>query len=121
LDDDSADVFLKWAADRVETIVRSTAEMDDAQAEEAMYPRMRALRKMSRYVNHIVSGTDDKACLLEKIVEQAKEVYGDSFRDPDMSKLQSILHLPQGEPSVLVQTIRHFLEGEKDGEEEAND
>jgi hypothetical protein len=112
MDDDSAAVFLKWVADRVEKIVQSTAEMDDAQAEEALYPRMRAIRKMSRYINQMVQGGGDLTQLTEKIISQAKEVYGDAYREPDLTKIHALFHLPQSEPSVLIQTLRHLFEGE---------
>lgn len=112
MDDDSAEVFLKWLAARVENIVQSTAEMDDAQAEEAMYPRMRALRKMSRYINQMVRGVEDQSLLVEKIISQARDVYGDSFLEPDLSKIHALFHLPQTEPSVLMQTLRHLFEGD---------
>lgn len=121
LDDDAANVLLKWAADRVEQIVRSTEEMDDTQAEEAMYPRMRALRKMSRYINRIARGGGDPAQLVEKVVAQAKEVYGDSIVEADLEKLQLIARMPQSEPGMLLQAIRQLFEGDMHGEEEKLD
>ena len=112
MDDDSAAEFLKWVADRVENIVQGTVEMDDEQAEEAIYPRMRALRKMSRYINQLVQGGGDSTQLTEKIISQAREVYGDSFLDVDLEKIHALFHLPQGEPGVMIQTLRHLFEGE---------
>ncbi|HKJ28230.1 MAG TPA: hypothetical protein VJ965_11375 [Anaerolineales bacterium] len=119
LDDESADVFLKWASDRVESIVKSTADLDDDQAEEAMYPRMRALRKMSRYVNRLARGTEDQIRTLQKIVIQAREIYGDSFSEPDLEKVSALLQTHQGEPKVIVQTLQQLFEGEEDGKEES--
>ena len=117
MDDDSAQAFLQWVTARVENIVQSTAEMDDDEAEEAMYPRMRALRKMSRYINQMVHGGEDQTQLVQKIISQAREVYGDAFLEPDLSRIHALFHLPQSEPSVLMQTLRHLFEGDMNDEE----
>ena len=118
LDDESADELLNWAADRVKSIVRSTADLDDDQAEEVMYPRMRALRKMSRYVNRLASGTEDEIGTLLKIVRQAREIYGDSFHEPDLGTLNSLLQMYRGKPAAFMQALRKLFEGEEDGEED---
>ena len=51
LDDAAAQVLLKWGTDCAKLIVSSTAGLDAASAEDAMYPRMRALRRLMRRVN----------------------------------------------------------------------
>lgn len=116
MDDDSAEAYLQWVTARVKNIVESTAEMDDDQAEETMYPRMRALRKMSRYINQMVHGGEDQTQLVQKIILQAREVYGDAFLEPDLSRIHALFHLPQSEPSVLMQTLRHLFEGDMNDE-----
>ena len=121
LDDDSANEFLKWAAARVKSMVGNTAELDEEQAEEVMYPQMRALRKLSRYVNRLAGGTDDPSGTLQQIVIQAKELYGDALSEPDMEQLTALFYEHQGQPKAFVKALRNFFEGEEeDGEEENN-
>ncbi len=117
LDDSSAKEFLKWAEDRVRQIVQSTAEMDDETAEEAMYPRLKAIRRMARYINQIASGQGGKPDLIEKIFEQSRLIYGEAFSEPDRVKLKGLLSERQA-PSDFIQSLKHFLEGDIDAEEE---
>ena len=118
LDDSSAQIFLNWAENRVKSIVHQTAGMDDRTAEEAMYPRLRGLRRISRYVNRLVSGRGESAELVDKIIEQASNVYGDKFTMPDREKLLALLSMPQLETSIFIQSLIHLIEGEEDGSKE---
>lgn len=121
LDDESANEFLKWAATRVKSIVGGTAELDEEQAEEIMYPKMRALRKLSRYVNQLAKGTDDPSGTLQKILDQARELYGDAVNELDLETLTSLFYANQGQPKALLKALRKTFEGEDiDGEEEKN-
>jgi hypothetical protein len=73
---------------------------------------------MSRYVNRLARGTEDPSKMLGKIVIQAKELYGDTFTEPDMAKLESLLQLPVEDPKTLMQALRDIFEGDHGGEEE---
>jgi hypothetical protein len=117
MNDSSAKLFLDWAETHVRKIVDSTAELGDADAEEAMYPRLKAMRRIARYVNRVVRSQGEPYDLVEKIANQAKELYGEAYIELDKNKLQSLLAMPQIEASVFIQTLKHLLEGETNGEE----
>lgn len=118
LNDSSAKTLLSWAEGHVRKIVDSTAGMDDEIADEMMYPRLKAIRSLARYVNQVVERQGDPTILVDKIVEQAKRLYGDDFIEPEIEQLRSLLSTPEFEPEAFIQTLQHLLEGEKDGEED---
>jgi len=118
LDDSSALFFLGWAEGHVRRIVTSTMELEDAAADEVMAPRMKAIRRLARFVSQALSGQGDPFGLAEKIIHQARVLYGDGFVEPEITTIQSLLTLPKNEPVVLVQTLKHLLEGEMNDEED---
>ena len=112
IDDSTARLLLDWAEHQVHQVVDTTAEMEDAAAEEVMYPRVKALRRIARYVNQALSGQGEPSDLAEKIVAQARILYGEAFVEPDINKVQTLLSVSKTEPGFLFQTLRHLLEGE---------
>lgn len=118
LDDSSARQFLNWAEDRIRKIVEKTAELDDQSAEETMYPKLKAVRRMARYINGAARGQADQDDLIEKILTQAREIYGSAFQEPDSQQLALLQSVSKSEPSVFLHTLRHIFEGDTDGTEE---
>jgi hypothetical protein len=88
LDDSAAKELLDWGLNLGSRIVKGTAEVDDDdQADKAMYPRLRAARRLMRGVNLWVikererneEGSNEA---LNRIIEQAQVIYGSAFRPP---------------------------------------
>ena len=48
MDDSSAKLFLDWAEVQVRQVVDSTVGLEDAAADEVMYPRLKAVRRKPR-------------------------------------------------------------------------
>jgi hypothetical protein len=118
LNDEAADLFLKWAITKGEAIARSTAGMDEFAAEEVMNPRLKALRHLARYLGNWVTGSGEPWDLVEKIIEQARILYGDTFVEPDPAEKERIARYPLGvEPIFLVAAIKNLFEGEENGKE----
>ena len=117
LDDQSAKPFLDWAEDHVRQIVGGTAELEDAAADEVIYPRMKAMRRIARYVNQALSDQGEPYDLAEKIVAQARILYGKAFVEPDINKIQSLLTMLKVEPELFFQALKHLLEGDTNGKE----
>lgn len=115
LDDNSAKLFFDWAEDHVRQIVGSTAELEDAAAEEVIYPRMKAMRRIARYLNQALSDQGDSYDLAEKIVAQARILYGKAFVEPDINKIQSFLTTLRIEPELFFQVLKQLLEGDTNG------
>ena len=120
LDDSSAKVFLDWAESRITEIVGLTVDLDDDSADEELYPKMKAVRRMARYINRVARGHSDDDQLFEKILNQAREIYGSRFQEPDRQQLDRLKLMSRSEPAVFIQTIRQLFEGDMDGQEEAN-
>ena len=89
LDDDAAAVLLDWGVTLAKRIAASAAGLDDAAFEEATYPRMRALRKMLRYINRWAPAPDSRG--LEKIITQAETTYGPGYAAPGAGAREQFL------------------------------
>jgi hypothetical protein len=120
LDDDSAKLFLNWAEGRIKEIVGRTAELDDESAEVDMYPKLKAVRRMARYINRVARGQGENDELIDKIMNQARYIYGTNFQEPDSQKLAKLRMVSRSEPALFIHTIRQIFEGDLDGPEEAN-
>ena len=76
LDDDAAQVLLDWGVRCAEQIAEDTADLSDDLAEEAMYPRLRALRRLLRAVNRWAPKRQPMDVeTLNKLLAQAAVVY----------------------------------------------
>ena len=80
LDDEAASALLDWGIARAKEITATTADVeDDDEAQEAMYPRMRALRQVLGDVVSLCAENADPAQrtgLLQEIAGQVPLVYG---------------------------------------------
>lgn len=118
LNDDAASVLLKWGLACAENIVQDTSGMNDLQAEEVMYRPMRALRRMMRAVNKWVNRYDtysaeDHAESLERIITQARLIYGEDYTPPDDDQQREFQmrldELRANIPNMITQ-LRTFVE-----------
>lgn len=112
LDDDAAKVLLDWGVHCAEQIARDTFGLSANQAEEATYPRLRALRRLMRTVNRWApkrQPMDGKT--LNKMLAQAAVVYR-AYTPP--GSMQQAVFLRQGLANSTPETIarlRAFIEG----------
>jgi hypothetical protein len=118
LDDAAAKELLDWGIVCVERIARSTAGMDEDQAEDAMYQRLQATRRLMRGVNKMVARHQQlnegrSAKLIERILEQAAVVYGPDFSPPRGYRRFSLGRLwirHRDDPTEMVAKLRMLLE-----------
>ncbi len=80
LADDAAQVLLDWGISWATMIVRDSAALDDSTAEEAMYPRLKATRRLMRTVNKWVrqqqaADISGSTTSVTKIIKQATLIY----------------------------------------------
>jgi hypothetical protein len=118
LDDDAAKVLVDWGIACTRRVVQRTAGMDDVEAEEAMYPGLRATRRLMRSINDwIEKGQEiegvERLAFLDMVVEHATIVYGDGFAPPSPAHRKTFLrrHLADTPPQ-LIAGLREFIEGE---------
>ncbi len=118
LDDDAADVLIDWGLNCARMIVQRTAEMDEAEAEEAMYQPMRATRRLMKAVNQWIAdsddlGEDERAELLHKIIDQAAVIYGPGYSPPGQDQRRTLLSkFNKGDKAAAtkIKNLRRFVE-----------
>ncbi|MBN1874276.1 MAG: hypothetical protein JXA33_08590 [Anaerolineae bacterium] len=116
LDDTAAKVLLDWGVACAKMIAQSTAGLDDLEAEEAMAPRLRAIRRFMRLVNQWIpkraemSGEDSRA-LWAKMAGQVVIIYGrelTSFTDVQWDMF--LQHSQTVHPSQAIENLRVWIE-----------
>ena len=75
---------------------------------------------MARYINRAARGqaVDDR--LIEKILNQAREIYGSDFRELESDQFTMLQMISRSDPVIFIHMLRQLFEGDKDGIEEAN-
>jgi hypothetical protein len=115
LETEAASALLDWGSQQIHYIIAETGELDDASAEEMMYPRMRALRQMMRQVNNLASGRADpdpviRAGILDQLVDSATLVYGPQYVPPDQNRRTEFLETPITGSKQCIDFLRDWLE-----------
>jgi hypothetical protein len=119
LDDSAASELLDWGVACAEEIAQGTAGLDDQEAEEVMYPRLRATRRLMREVNRWVAEQKDmdtvgSAESLDRIVEEAVIAYGQDLMPAAAGERalflqRSLQH--SDDPRQAIADLRAFVEG----------
>lgn len=110
LNDEAASALLDWGVARAKQISAETADLeDDNEADEAVYPRMRALRKILRAAASLCAETVEPAQqtgLLQEIADQVPIVYGPSavFETGNWAA-------QSGNPAQIINRLRALIEG----------
>ncbi len=115
LDDTAAEQLLSWGIACAETAARGTAGLGEAEAEEALYPRMRATRMLMHSVKAWINerqtaGTDPAQ--LNEIIEQATLAYGQNFVAPSVERLAAFLEQQNAaglDPQGMIAGLRELL------------
>jgi hypothetical protein len=114
LDDSSASALLNWGVDCAKRIAGETAGLaDDDEAEEASYPRMRALRQMLQDVKSLHSPglqPSEGKPLLAEIMEFASLVYGPTTRPQKRIYWNRFVATLAGESGEKINNLRALIE-----------
>ena len=112
LNDEAASALLDWGTARAKEITAETANVeDDDEAQEAAYPRMRALRQILSAATGLCAENLEPAqrtALLQEIAGQAALVYGPAaaFEAGKWANLP----LAPGNPAQMIANVRAFIE-----------
>ena len=81
---ETAKTVLDWGIAATRHVVSETGGLDDAAAEAAAYPRLRAVRQLIRLLNQAAAGwpAPDRVALLDQIFTQAATLHGAAFQPP---------------------------------------
>ena len=111
LDDTAANMLIEWGVSLAQQIVSQTIELDETQAEEAIYQPMRALRKMLRTANQWAINPDESG--LGKILEQALIVYGIGYAPPSLEEQSTFLTQIPANLAERLTALQKFVERDK--------
>ena len=117
LDDAAAQELLAWGVACAEMIAAGTLGLNQAAAEEAMYPRLRATRRLMRQVNRWIPQRRGMAYegnrqALEEVIDLATVIYGVDFSPPGDLRRTGFLRLSLLAPArQVVSDLRRLLEG----------
>jgi hypothetical protein len=119
LDDSAAKELLDWGLSVARQIAQGTADVDDdEQAEQAMYPRLRATRRLMRAVNLWIANqregdAEGRDQAFNSILEQASVIYGRAFTPPSEEQ-RATFTSAQSEfidnPPQMIANLRRFFE-----------
>jgi hypothetical protein len=119
LDDSAAKELLDWGLSVARQIVQGTADVDDdEQADQAMYPRLRATRRLMRAVNLWIANqregdAEGRDQAFNSILEQASVIYGRAFTPPSEEQ-RATFTSAQSElidnPPQMIANLRRFFE-----------
>jgi hypothetical protein len=115
LETQAASALLDWGNQFIRNLVGETGELDDTSAEETIYPRLRALRRMMRQVNILASGRTGpdpvtRAGFLDQLITLAALVYGPQFSPPDQNRRTEFLEAPITNSEQWIGSLRDWLE-----------
>jgi hypothetical protein len=114
IDDSGASALLNWGVECAKRIVGDTADLDDEdEAEEASYPRMRALRQLLEDVKSLVRPEllpSEGETLLEEIIEFASAIYGPDAQLPEHINWDVVNNSSASDNGEKINGLRALLE-----------
>jgi hypothetical protein len=117
LDDSAAKELLNWILEHGKGIAQDTFGLSDQEADEAMYPRLKGLRRMCRSINKFsrtlghTKSIDETLPILRQIIKRAAPVYGTETTIPtDASLTRFILMQLSASPTEHIIAIRSFVD-----------
>lgn len=121
--EEASSALLNWGISCAEQMVFETADLDDESADDVIYPRMRALRKMLGAIKELVNlpgGSEKKQALLLEIFKYAQLVYGNLWHAPEQIGDKMWLIFLTGSDADLINGIRLMIEGTDTNQGEEN-
>lgn len=96
LDTEAANELLEWGKSMVISLVRQTAELDDAAAEAQLEARLKAVRQVMRATGNWAAGKytdpEDRVQLREKLLGNLQTIHGADAHLPTADELDSVLN-----------------------------
>ena len=121
LDDNGASALLDWGIARAKYIARQSAELeDDDEAEEASYPKKRALRRMLEAAKSLAAqdlDRDQETTLLDELRESATIVYGSEISMPEQIYWDTFSATKDIQPDQKIIALRALIEKHLNPEE----
>lgn len=114
LDDSGASALLDWGTFCAIRITQDTRHLeDDEEAQEAVRPRMRALRQMLNIVKDLCKSeptTQESDPVLEQLMETATLVYGENAHLPKRIYWNMLTSIRSEDTGQYISALRAMLE-----------
>lgn len=112
LDADAASELLNWGVAAATALVKKTEGMDDAAAELALEPQLKAVRQAMRSAGNWAAGKYadpvTRAQLREKLNEYFKVVFGESAKTTLVNRVDVVLNQVDDKSKTPLQLIQSF-------------
>ena len=96
LETEAATELLDWGIEMATSPVKRTEGMDDADAEQILLPRLKAVRQVMRSVGNWAAGKyvdpESRAQLRDKLLENFKVIFGGEARLPSPEEMDELLN-----------------------------
>ncbi len=121
-DQEATEAILVWGTFCAKLISSETAHLeDDLEAEEVMYPRMRALRQMIKVARNMINAGDiaTRIATIQSLTQQAALVYGEKYVAPQPGQMGALVANPGNNQVEIVQNLRNLFEAPSQGDKHA--
>ena len=112
LDADAASELLNWGIATATSLVQKTAGMDDAAADLALEPQLKAVRQTMRSAGNWAAGKyadpASRAQLRTKLDEYFKTIFGESTMPSLLNRMDSVLNQVDDKNRTPLQLIQSF-------------
>ena len=114
---EAATELLNWGIELATSLVKRTEGMDEAEAERALLPRLKAVRQMMRSVGNWAAGKyvdpASRVQMRDKLLEHFKVILGEEARLASPEKLDELLNRvddTNNTPHELILKLKQSLE-----------
>ena len=96
LETEAATELLDWGIEMASSLVKRTEGMDEAEAEQVLLPRLKAVRQVMRSVGNWAAGQyvdpESRAQLRDKLLGHFKVIFGGDVRLPSPQEMDELLN-----------------------------
>ena len=117
LETEAATELQDWGIEMATSLVKRTEGMDDADAEQILLPRLKAVRQMIRSVGNWAAGKyvdpESRVQLRDNLLGYFKVVFGEGARLPSAEKMNELLNQvddTNNTPHQLMLKLKQSLE-----------
>jgi hypothetical protein len=117
LETEAANELLDWGIEMATSLVKRTEGMDEAEAEQVLLPRLKAVRQTMRSLGNWAAGKyvdpASRVQLRDKLLENFKVIFGEEARLPPPEKMNELLNQVDDKnntPHQLILKLKQSLE-----------
>jgi MoxR-like ATPase len=114
LDGEAAAEMLDWGKSTATMLVNQTDGLDDAEAEEVLDRRLKAVRQFMRSAGNWAAGKyvdpDDRLQLREKLLGHAKTIFGEGANLPTAEEMDAVLNQMDMQQNTQKQSVQNLKE-----------